>query len=101
MVIVLFLHFTAAPLQEGELPRFLAGGALLIVGLGIFLEGASIGMVSFGQKVGSALTRKRSLTFMLVASFAIGFAITIAEPDVQVLATQVNSFVPSIERQRL
>ena len=101
MVIVLLLHFTAAPLQDGELPRFLAGGALLIVGLGIFLEGASIGMVSFGQKVGSALTRKRSLTLMLVASFAIGFAITIAEPDVQVLATQVNSFVPSIDRQRL
>ena len=101
MAIVLLLHFTAAPLQEGELPRFLLGGALLIVGLGIFLEGASIGMVSFGQKVGSALTRKRSLTLMLVASFAIGFAITIAEPDVQVLATQVNSFVPSIDRQRL
>ena len=101
MAIVLLLHFTVAPLQPGELPRFALGGALLILGLSIFLEGANIGMVSFGQKVGSALTRKRSLPLMLGASFAIGFAITIAEPDVQVLATQVNSFVPSIDRQRL
>ena len=101
MVIVLLLHLTIAPLAPGETPRFILGGAMLIVGLGIFLEGASIGMVSFGQKVGSALTRKRSLLLMLGASFAIGFAITIAEPDVQVLATQVNNFVPSIDRDRL
>ena len=80
MVIVLLLHLTIAPLAPGETPRFILGGAMLIVGLGIFLEGASIGMVSFGQKVGSALTRKRSLLLMLGASFAIGFAITIAEP---------------------
>ncbi len=101
MLIVLLLHFSVAPLQAGELPRFVLGGVLLILGLGIFLEGASIGMIVFGQKIGSALTRKRSLPLMLAASFAIGFAITIAEPDVQVLATQVNSFVPSIDRQRL
>ncbi len=101
MAIVLLLHFTVAPLPAGEAPRFIAGGIMLIVGLGIFLEGALIGMVAFGQRVGSALTRKRSLPLMLIASFAIGFAITIAEPDVQVLASQVNNFVPSIDRQRL
>ena len=101
MGIVLLLHFFVAPLAPGELPRFVIGGIMLILGLGIFLEGAHIGMVAFGQKVGSALTRKRSLPLMLVASFAIGFAITIAEPDVQVLASQVNSFVPAIDRQRL
>ncbi len=101
MVIVLLLHFTMAPLLGNEIYRFLLGGAMLILGLGVFLEGAQIGMVSFGQKVGSALTRRRSLTLMLTASFAIGFAITIAEPDVQVLATQVSTFVPSIDRQRL
>jgi hypothetical protein len=101
MTLVMFLHFTIAPLTPGQLPQFLAGGVLLILGLSIFLVGADIGMVSFGQRVGSALTYKRSLPLMLVASFAIGFAITVAEPDVQVLATQVSSFVPSINRDLL
>ncbi len=99
--IVILLHFTIAPLQEGQLPLFIVGGILLILGLGIFLVGAELGMVPFGQKVGSSLTYQRSLTLILLASFAIGFAVTIAEPDVQVLATQVNSVAPAISKPLL
>jgi hypothetical protein len=63
--------------------------------------GADVGMVPFGQRVGSYLTRKRSLLLMLPAVFFIGFAVTIAEPDVQVLASQVNAISPAIDRQKL
>jgi hypothetical protein len=101
MAIVVLLSLTIAPLGEGQLLQFLIGGVLLIVGLSTFLVGAEIGMVPFGQKVGSALTRKRSLSLMLFASFAIGFAITIAEPDVQVLATQVSDIMPGMDRSML
>lgn len=101
MAIVALLHFTLAPLPEGGFAKFLVGGALLITGLAIFLMGADIGMVPFGQKVGSALTRKRNMALLLTASFAIGFAITIAEPDVQVLANQVSGVVPSIDKNML
>ncbi len=94
MAIVILLHFTLTPLPAGQLAQFIVGGVLLIVGLGVFLIGADIGMVPFGQKVGSALTYRRSLPLVLIASFVIGFAITIAEPDVQVLTTQVNSVAP-------
>ena len=101
MVIVLILHFTIAPLQYGQLPQFLVGGGLLILGLTIFLVGADIGMVPFGQAIGSALAHKRNLLLIIVASFIIGFAVTIAEPDVQVLAVQVNGVAPAIEKGRL
>lgn len=101
MAIVMLLHLTIAPLPEGQLPSFLVGGTLLILGLTIFLIGADLGMVPFGQKVGSALTHKRNLPLLLVAAFAIGFAITIAEPDVQVLASQVNNVDPSVEKSTL
>jgi hypothetical protein len=101
MGIVFLLHFTLAPLHDGLLSKFLFGGLLLIVGLGIFLMGADIGMVPFGQKVGSALTRRRSLILLLPASFAIGFAVTIAEPDVQVLAIQVSSIMSNFNRDLL
>ena len=101
MAIVVLLHFTIAPLGEGQLLQFIIGGVLLILGLSTFLVGADIGMIPFGQKVGSALTRKRSLPLILAASFAIGFAITIAEPDVQVLATQVSGIMPSLDKGML
>lgn len=101
MAIVLILNFTIAPLGEGQLAQYLAGGFLLIIGLAIFLVGADIGMVPFGQKVGSSLTNLRRLTPMLLAAFFIGFAVTIAEPDVQVLADQVISVVPGINKSNL
>ncbi len=89
MAIVVLIHLFLSPLPDGQLAQFLVGGILLIVGLGVFLIGADIGMVPFGQRVGSALTQRRSVPLILIASFVIGFAITIAEPDVLVLASQV------------
>ncbi|MDR1945778.1 MAG: DUF1538 domain-containing protein [Desulfovibrio sp.] len=101
MAIVVLLNLTITPLGEGQFLQFLVGGVLLIMGLSIFLVGAEIWMVPFGHRVGSALTRKRSLPLMLFASFAVGFAITIAEPDVQVLTTQVSDIMPGMDRSML
>ena len=101
MAIVVLLHFTIAPLATGQLPQFILGGVLLILGLGVFLIGADLGMVPFGQRVGAALTQRRNLPLILVASFIIGFAITIAEPDVQVLANQVIGVAPGVNKATL
>ncbi len=48
MAIVVLLHLTIAPLPAGQLSQFILGGALLIVGLSVFLIGADLGMVPFG-----------------------------------------------------
>ena len=101
MIIVVILHFTICPLKAEQLPQFIAGGILLILGLAIFLIGADLGLVPFGQKLGSYLTHKRSLLLMIPAAFIIGFAVTIAEPDVQVLANQVHAAASSIDEYTL
>jgi hypothetical protein len=101
MLIVLLLHFSIAPLGAGLLPPFIIGGALVIFGLAVFLVGAELGMVAFGHKVGGALTRSRKLPLILASAFAIGFAVTIAEPDVQVLASQVKSVAPDTSKPLL
>ncbi len=101
MFVVLLLNFTFVPLGDGQLGQFLLGGFLLIVGLAIFLLGTDIGIVPFGQKVGSSLTQLRRLWPMLVATLAIGFAVTIAEPDVQLLAIQVTNLNPDLSRPAL
>ena len=96
MAIVLILNFTIAPLGTANLLRFLLGGLLLIVGLSLFLAGTEIGMVPVGEKLGSVLTQKRNIWFMILIGFVIGFAVTLAEPDVSVLAGQVHDLNPGI-----
>ena len=95
MILVWLLHLTIAPIQENFI-KFIVGGFLLIIGLAIFLLGAEIGIVPIGHRAGSALTQKRNLFLLLSAGFGIGFFITIAEPDVHVLAQQVSAVDPSI-----
>lgn len=89
--IVLLLHFTIAPLPLGILAMFLVGTVLLILGMGLFTLGADMSMMPMGEKIGAKLTRKRKLWFLISVAMIFGIMITVAEPDLQVLATQVSS----------
>ncbi len=98
VVIVLLLNFTIAPVGAGNLVRFLVGSFLVIIGFTLFQVGADLGISPIGQKAGAALTAKRNLALLVGAAFAIGFFITVAEPDVQVLATQVAGVNPGVSK---
>jgi hypothetical protein len=101
MLIVLALSLTIAPIPGALLVKFLLGGILIIIGLGVFLLGTDIGILPVGQDVGSALVHRRSLPLMLAVGFLVGFIITVAEPDVQVLANQVAKVDASIPKNLL
>ena len=90
-LIVLVLSFTVAPLPTGTLMAFVVGTALLIVGISLFSLGAEISMTPMGEYAGARLTKKRNLKLIVAASFILGVIITIAEPDLTVLATQIPS----------
>ena len=98
MAIVLILSVTIAPMGLETLILFVTGGILVIFGLTIFLFGVDLGILPIGERSGAALTSKRNLPLLLFASFFIGFMITIAEPDVQVLADQVRSVSDSVSK---
>ncbi|MCD8051342.1 MAG: DUF1538 domain-containing protein [Clostridiales bacterium] len=89
--IVLALSFTIAPISPSVLLCFLLGAVLVIVGMMFFTLGAEIAMTPMGERVGSSLSRCRSLAVIVVIAFLLGFVITISEPDLQVLAGQVPS----------
>ena len=91
LCIVLLLCLTIAPVSPGILLSFLTGAALIIVGIMFFTLGADLAMTPMGERVGAAMTKKRSLTLVIVLGFLLGFIITISEPDLQVLAGQVPS----------
>lgn len=71
--------------------QFLGGSALAILGMALLFGGIDAGILPMGHFIGAELPRKRSLALILAVAFAMGFATTLAEPDVLVLAGQVES----------
>ena len=85
---------TLTPLFEfttTELITFTVGAVLLILGIGLFNLGADIAMTPIGTHVGSGLAKQRKLGLLLTVCFVLGMLITVAEPDLQVLAKQVSA----------
>lgn len=93
-IIVIILCVTIAPLPPTDLLLFLTGAMFLIVGMGLFTLGAETAMMPIGEKVGGRIVKTGKLPAIIVFCFIIGVIVTIAEPDLQVLADQTPS-VPS------
>lgn len=89
VIIVFLLCLYISPMQPDLLLTFLVGALMLIIGMGLFSLGAEQSMTPIGNQIGTALTRTKNLPLILAVSFLLGFAITIAEPDLQVLAQTV------------
>ncbi len=78
-----------------ELVTFLISSIFLIFGIGLFNLGADLAMTPMGEHIGSGLTKLRSITILLSVCFAMGILITVAEPDLSVLAGQVKEIIKS------
>lgn len=91
VVIVLLLHFTVTSLPTMQLLRFLLGAVFIVLGLSIFLAGVDIGITPLGQHIGSALSKSNRIWIVVAGGLVVGFFISIAEPDLQILADQVSS----------
>jgi hypothetical protein len=70
--------------------RFLVGVLFAIIGMQLMFIGIDMGILPMGRFLGAELPRKQSITLILGVAFAMGFATTIAEPDVLVLSDQVQ-----------
>ncbi len=70
--------------------QFLAGALMVTAGLFLFLVGVRVSLLPIGEMIGSQVTSIGSLGILLVVAFIFGFVITVAEPDVRVLAHQVD-----------
>ena len=90
-IIVLLLSVTITPMPVGTMVLFLTGAALLIVGMALFSLGTDVSMTPMGEGIGAQLPRTKNLFIVILITLIIGVLITIAEPDLQVLAGQVPS----------
>ena len=96
-LIVFAVCLAVVPVESGLMLSFLVGSVMLIFGMGLFSLGAEMSMSKIGNLIGAKMTKSRKLWLILVLSFALGAAITMAEPDLQVLAANV----PAIDKNVL
>ena len=94
-MIVLVLSIVLVPFETGTMMLFLFGALLLVVGMGLFQLGADMAMMPLGEGISVEISKTRNILIIAFCSFLVGMLITIAEPDLQVLARQVPS-VPNM-----
>ena len=91
VVLVIILSMTVAPIPSGTMLSFLLGAVMLVVGMMFFSVGAEVAMEPMGKLIGSRVTQTRDLKLILILGFLLGVLITVSEPDLQVLAQQVQA----------
>lgn len=95
--IVLVISVTVAPLTPGSMVLFLFGAILLVLGMGLFSLGVDMSMIPMGDGIGVEISKAKRMLVPLLVCLVLGIVVTIAEPDLQVLAQQL----PSVENMTL
>ena len=90
-LILILMLFKVIALSGMEVLSFSLATIFLIIGISLFNYGAEHAMTPIGKLVGKGLTKQGKVWILLIAVFAFGFLITIAEPDLTVLALQTKS----------
>ncbi|AFV22237.1 protein of unknown function DUF1538 [Methanolobus psychrophilus R15] len=78
-------------LNSGMFLSFFTGAIMVIAGMVFFLMGVKLGMLPIGESIGSELPKHNSLIFIVGVAFLLSFMATLAEPDVRVLSTMIDS----------
>lgn len=93
-LIVAILSFTITPLATDVIVEFIIGAIMLVIGTGFFTLGAEMSMSIIGERIGADIAKRKNIFLILAILIILGTVVTIAEPDLKVLAEQITS-VPS------
>ncbi|MFO7289166.1 MAG: DUF1538 family protein, partial [Bacillota bacterium] len=85
-LVVILLQFTIIWLPMEVFIQFLIGAVMVTTGLILFLIGVEVGLLPVGEMIGSTLPKTKKLWMLVLFGFIFGFVVTVAEPDVRVLA---------------
>lgn len=86
-LVIVLLQLLIVRIPMMEFIQFLIGAAFVLAGMFLFLLGSETGLILLGRLLGNELPNT-SLPIYLIAAFSLGTIVTVAEPDVRVLATQ-------------
>ncbi len=91
VILVLLICFTIVNVETDVLIRFIVGSVLLLIGLSIFLLGVDLSMNPIGEYMSQEVATSKTPIKIAVLSFFLGFLITVAEPDLLILGSQIDS----------
>lgn len=96
-VIALAVSLVFGLFDAKETLSFVFSVVMVILGLTLFLMGVDLGLIPVGNHMGSQVMKYKKLSLILITGLFMGTIITLAEPDVQVLAGQVSELRPSVD----
>lgn len=91
-MLVVILNFFVG-VESKLLVNFFLGCVGVILGLGVFLTGVEISVSEIGSIMGEFLARFDRIIKVIVFGVFIGFTISIAEPDLLILAGEITSAI--------
>ncbi|MFA6670293.1 MAG: DUF1538 domain-containing protein [Bacillota bacterium] len=91
VTLVMILCFTIVDVETDVIIRFIVGSVMFLIGLSIFLWGVDLAMNPIGENMSHEIATSRSLYKISLLSFFLGFLVTVAEPDLLVLGSQVEA----------
>jgi len=88
-LIVAAICLLFVPVDNDLMLAFFIGSIMLIAGMALFTVGSDTSMSQIGAHMGARMTKSKKLWLIIAVSFLLGTFITISEPDLTVLATNV------------
>ncbi len=88
IVVVAFFQIVVLRQPLPDVGEVILGGLLVVLGLMLFVQGLEMGLFPLGESMAFALTRKGSVTWLLLFAFFLGFSTTIAEPALIAVANE-------------
>ena len=91
-IIAVIAAFQLAILRQPfpNLGEILVGLVFVMFGLALFVKGLEMGLFPLGESLAQDFTRKGSLVWLLIFSFALGFGTTVAEPALIAVAAEAG-----------
>lgn len=95
-LIIAILSFTITPLTTDVIVEFIIGAVMLVIGTAFFTLGAEMSMSIIGERIGADIAKRKNIFLIVLILIALGTLVTIAEPDLKVLAEQIVSLPSNI-----
>ena len=70
--------------------ELVVGGAIVVVGLTLFIYGLELALFPIGETLAFELARKGSVFWLLMFAFLLGFGTTVAEPALTAVANEAS-----------
>lgn len=90
-IAIVILQYTVVKMPGPIFTQFICGILMTALGMVLFLLGVKIGLMPMGEAIGNEIPQRGSLLYVFGIAFLVGFAATIAEPNVMILADEAQA----------